>query len=495
MYARMLLVMLITLFTVRVVLKTLGVEDYGIYNVVAGLVASVSFISTSMQMATQRFYAYAIGEKDTEKQKVLFNLSLLIYVILVVVIFILAETVGLWFLMRKMVIPESRFIAALWIYQFAILSFVTTILTVPFLAMIVAREDMGVYALISLIDCVLKLFILMPLIFLPYDKLIFYGVLILLVTIIKDGITVLYSRKNYVECKFKKIWDKQLFRSLLSYSGWSLFGSTAYISYTQGNNLLINIFFGPIANAAYTVAFQVSNALNMFASNFFMVVRPPLIKSYVAGNYTYMMRLFYMSSKVTFCLLLLIFLPLILKTDYILNLWLNDVSEYMVAFTRLTLVATIILSMHYPITAIIQAAAAVKRYHMIVETVTLLILPLTYIFYKAGCRVEYTFYVSICMFVIAHMVRIAVLRTVIPFSVKEYCSKFIFPIVIVTILSFAISFYVNTLMLYGLFNLIFTTIVSVVVTFICSFFIAISKQEREMVLKMIIRRNSEVKEK
>ena len=413
MYIRMLLVMAITLITVRFVLKALGIEDYGIYNVLAGLVTSMSFVSMSMQMATQRFYAYALGEKNDDNSKLYFNLSLLIYVILVIVIIILAETVGLWFLYNKMVIPESRFVAALWIYHFALLSFVITMFATPFSAMIIAHEDMGVFTLISLTDCILKFAILLPLLFISGDKLIIYGILLLCVAVIKGCINIFYCKKHYSECKFAKIWDKNQFKLILSYSGWTMFGTSAAVAYNQGNNILINLFFGLIANAAQAIAFQIKLALDMFASNFFTVIRPSLIKSYAEGNYEYMMRLFYASAKITFCLLLLIFFPLIFNTEYILNIWLDEVNTYMITFTRLCLIISVVLSMHYPITTIIQATGKVKRYHVIVETFTLLILPITYVFFKSGYSVVWAFYNSIIMFVIAHIIRLLVLRSVI----------------------------------------------------------------------------------
>jgi O-antigen/teichoic acid export membrane protein len=488
MYIRMLLVMAITLITVRFVLKTLGVEDYGIYNVVAGFVVSMSFISSSMQMATQRFYAYSIGEHNTEKLQKTFNTSLFIYFIIVLIIALLAESVGLWFLYHKMVIPESRFVAAVWIYQFAVASFVISMLATPFSAMIIAHEDMGIYAFVSLTDCVLKLLILSPIALLPYDRLIFYGGCILAVTLIKEGINVFYSRRHYPECKFVKVWDKKQFQSILSYSGWSLFGTSANIAYNQGNNILINLFFGPVANAAQAVAFQVSGALSMFSSNFYAVIRPPLIKSYAEGNYEYMMRLFYTSAKITFCLLLLIFLPLILNTEYILNLWLDNVGDYMVAFSQLTLIASIILAMHQPITTIIQATGSVKRYHVIVETSTLLILPLTYVCFKYGYSVVWAFYISIAMFLIAHIIRLLVLRTVIAFSLREYVVRFVLPMLLLTIISTGVTYFIHKLLANGFFNLTLTCMVAALSVTVCCWWLTFSKAERTQVVKMITKR-------
>jgi O-antigen/teichoic acid export membrane protein len=485
----MLLVLFITLFTVRIALKTLGVEDYGIYNVVAGLVTLMTFISNSMQSATQRFYSYAIGQKDTDKQNAIFNLSLLIYLIVIILVIILAETIGLWFLKNKLVIPNNRFEATFWIYQFAVLSFSVTLLTIPFSSMIIAHEDMGMFAVISLLDCVFKLLILYPILYLPYDKLLMYGLLMLIVVIMKESIGIIYCKEKYEECFFRFHWDKQLFNSIFSYSGWTLFGTIAGVANNQGNNILVNMFFGPLANAARAVASQVSGAMTIFSYNLFTVIRPPLIKSYVEEDYNYMMRLFYLSSKFSYCLVFILFLPLFLETKYILNLWLDDVSKYMVIFTQLTLSSTLILSMHSPITTIIQATGEVKKYFSIVESTTLLSLPLTYLFFKTGYPVESTFYVSIGVFAVAHVLRIWVLKSIIKFSLREYFRKFILPIFIITILSCVIFFYIYSLFSYGFNRFIIILLTSVLISSLFYFFWGFSGTEKQYLLKMIKRKN------
>jgi O-antigen/teichoic acid export membrane protein len=264
-----------------------------------------------------------------------------------------------------------------------------------------------------------------------------------------------------------------------------MFGTVANVAYNQGNNLLINMFFGPIANAAQAVAFQIGTALNMFSSNFFVVIRPPLIKSYAEGNYDYMMRLFYVSGKITFCLLLLIFFPLIINTEYILKLWLGNVGEYMVSFTQLTLIATIILAIHQPITTIIQAAGAVKRYHAIVETSTLLCVPLTYLFFKLGYPVQWTFYISISLFAIAHLIRLLVLRTVITFSIKEYCVKFLVPITAIVCITAITMYIVQPLLPIGIMGFILSCTISIGVVGVCSLRVAFNKQAREQIFKKI----------
>jgi O-antigen/teichoic acid export membrane protein len=264
-----------------------------------------------------------------------------------------------------------------------------------------------------------------------------------------------------------------------------MFGTSAAVAYNQGNNILINLFFGLIANAAQAIAFQIKLALDMFASNFFTVIRPSLIKSYAEGNYEYMMRLFYASAKITFCLLLLIFFPLIFNTEYILNLWLDEVNTYMIAFTRLCLIISVVLSMHYPITTVIQATGKVRRYHVIVETFTLLILPITYVLFKSGYSAVWVFYNSIIMFAVAHIVRLFVLRSVISFSMKEYCIKFLMPMSFVTLISMGVLYYTNSLFTSGFFRLIITCIVSVFSVICCAWLFAFSKQEKLQSIKMI----------
>ncbi|MDR3704740.1 MAG: oligosaccharide flippase family protein [Paludibacteraceae bacterium] len=488
MYGRMLLVTLITLFTVRIALKALGVEDYGIYNVVAGLVTFTSFIGASMQIATLRFYAFAIGEKSLSKQNAIFNLSFLIYLIIVVLVIVLAETVGLWFLKNEMIIPVNRFNAALWLFQFAIFSFVVSMLSIPFSSMIIAHEHMGVYAVISLIECVLKLSILFLIALFSYDKLFIYGLLMLVVTLIKEGIGIVYCRKKYEECFFQFTWDKELFKSIYSYSGWTLFGTLANVAYNQGNNILINVFFGPVANAARAIAFQVSNTMTMFSSNFFTVISPQIIKSYAEEDYSYMMRLFYLSSKFSYCLLLVIFLPLLLETQYILNLWLGNVSEYMLVFTRLTLIASFIMAMHSPITTVVQAIGAVKKYHVIVESVILLSLPLSYLCFKLGYSVESTFYISIVVFIIAHGLRTLVLKNVIRFSLKEYLKKFILPVSLITIIPSAITIYFYYLLPYGFIRFIIIIPVSMLLVSVCSFLFGFNRNEKQQIINMIKKR-------
>ena len=313
MFVRMLLVMALTLYTVRITLKVIGVQDYGIYSVVAGFVSMLAVISGTMETASQRFFSFAIGEKRRNDINQIFSQSILIYLLISAGIVLLGETVGLWFLNKHLQIPESRIIVANWIYQLAVFSIVVSMISIPFSSLTIAHENMGFFALISLIDSFLKLFVVFAITMFSSDKLIVYGVLSLLVVGVKLFIYILWCRYKYNdECKYKFNKNGTLFKSMISYSGWTLFGTVAGVANNQGNNMLINIFFGPIANAAQAVAYQVSNAVSSFANNLFVVIRPPMIKSYAEENIPYMMYLFYLSSRLSYFLMFLIFLPLFL---------------------------------------------------------------------------------------------------------------------------------------------------------------------------------------
>ena len=487
-YIRMLLVLAVTLFTVKIVLRALGVVDYGIYNVVAGLTYILLFVNSSLQLATLRFYSISIGERDSHRLNAIFNLSFFIYAIIALIVVILSETVGLWFLKNKMLIPDIRMTATLWIYQFSVVSFVISLLASPFTALIIAHEDIKIYAVISLIEAILKLVIAYLLLVLPFDRLFLYGMLMLGLSIMKVGVNIIFCKRKYKECFFRLQWDQNLFRSLFNYSSWTLIGTFSGVANSQGNNILLNLFFGPLANAARSVAFQVSHAVTLFSDNFFVSIRPPLIKSFAEKDYHYMMRLFLLSSKFSYCLLFLIFLPLMLETSYILNLWLDDVTEYMIIFTRLILVYSLILSLHSPITTLVQAAGEVKKYHLVVESMTLLSLPISYLLFKLGYPPQSTFYVSIVVFSLAHILRIVVLKKVIVyFSLREYFYKFIIPVFVITLLSSITSFFVASLLSYGFKQFIMTISASILLVSLFSLLFGFDKREKKQ-LFLIIRK-------
>ena len=351
--------------------------------------------------------------------------------------------------------------------------------------MIIARENMKIYAYVSIVEAFLKLLIVYLLVVFAIDKLKLYAVLTFAVTCIVSAIYVLFCFKKYEESRISLFWDKALFKSIFSYSSWSLFGTMAGVANTQGTNLLLNVFGGPVVNAAYSVAQQVSTVIQQFSGNFFMAIRPPLIKSYAEGNYVDMMQLFYLSSRFSFLLLYAVILPLILEVEFILKLWLGDVGEYMISFTKLILVYCLVLAIGNPITIIMQAAKKVKLYHGIVDSFVLLTLPLSYVFLKFGCPPEVSLLVAVVMLMIAHIIRLFVFAKVVTFSFKEYWKKFVFPTMLVTFFSALPAFYIQSVISGGFVQFVVVCLVSLSCIGISGYLVVLTPIEKSFLCRKL----------
>lgn len=478
----MFVTMLVSLYTVRVVLRTLGVVDYGVYNVIGCFITSIAFVSDVLAISSQRFFAVEIGKGDSDNLKKTFNLVFFVYCIAGVAILLLSETIGLWFLNAKMDIPADRMEAANWVYQFVILAFLVSLFRTPYESILIADEKMKIYAYMSILDVILKLLIVYLLVIFSVDKLKLYSVLMFFVTLINALIYVFIGRYKYKETRFDFVWDKERFNLIFGYSSWTLVGSFSFIINTQGINILFNLFFGPIANAAYGIGSQVKNAVNSFAGSFFTATRPPMIKSYTQKDYNQTMKLFYFSSKIIFILLFVLIVPLFIKIEPIILLWLGEVTEYTPYFIRLMLIYAVIVSMSEPITAIVQAAGEVKKYHGIVDVFTLVSLPIVYFIFKLGGSAYWGFIVSIIVFVIAHIIRLFVLKSFFEISISEYIRKIVLPIIGSVVLVSILMYLVN----YKIGNYIFLVlVVSVLVAMIASWVIVLDKDERHSVINLL----------
>lgn len=446
-YFRQILIMLVSLYTVRVVLNTLGAEDYGIYNVVAGVVTMFSFLSGAMATASQRYFAFEMGKGNEEGLQKIFSVTMTIYVLLALIIMLLAETVGLWFVNTKLVIPTERMVAARWIYQFAILSFMVTLLTTPYMASIIAHENMNVYAYVSIVEAALKLGIVFVLQALPYDKLIVYGGLLLLVACINTGLYRGYCKKHYAECRFRLVWDKVLFKEMVSYSGWNLFGASVGVVKNQIINILLNIFFGPLVNAARGIASQVNSAVVSFSQSFSTAMRPQIIKNYAAENYRETIQLVFRGCKGTFFLMYLFSLPLMIEMPYVLKLWLKEPPEMAVLFTRLALLDALIDSISYPIMTLAQATGKIKLYQGVVGGILLLNLPISYCVLKLGAP-AYTVMVVACgLTCLAFFCRLLVTRKIILFPLSYFLKDVVLQCIIfsffISLIPFLFFLYFN----------------------------------------------------
>ncbi|MDD2425871.1 MAG: lipopolysaccharide biosynthesis protein [Bacteroidales bacterium] len=424
-YIRMLFTMLISLYTSKVVLATIGIEDYGIYNVVGGVVTMFSFLSNAMLSGTQRFLSFELGRDDMVQLKKVFGMSVNIHVIIAVIVLIVAETVSLWFVNTQLTIPGERISAANWVYQFSVLSFVLVIVSVPYTATIVAHEKMNVFAYVSILEVSLKLGIVFMLQLSGYDKLKFYAVLGFLVTLLVQSTYVLYCRKSFKEAVYSRFWDKALYKTLISYAGWNLWGNIAAVMMNQGVNILLNIFFGPVVNAARGIAYQVNGAVNGFVSNFQLAMNPQIVKSYAAGDNDYMHQLIFKGAKYSFFLLYVLCLPIIMETEMVLSIWLKNVPDYTALFCRLVLVATLINCVSGPLMTAAQASGKIKLYQAAVGGLLILILPVSYIFLKWGYPPHSVFYVTIGFYIIALLARLLIISPLVNLSIRKFTTEVI----------------------------------------------------------------------
>lgn len=435
-YARMLLLMIISLYTSRVVLNTLGVEDYGIYNVVSGFISMMGFLAGSLGAASSRFITYDLGVGNMYVMKKTFGNIVTIHLLLAVIIFILGETVGLWFVLNKLQIPEARMTAALFVYQFSIFSFMLTIVSVPYNATIIAHERMKAFAYITIVDAVLKLFIVYLLVVIPYDKLIIYAILFFCIQVFDRAVYGIYCYRHFEETKTKLSFNKKLFKEIFSFAVWTMNGNLAVVGYTQGINVLLNMFFGPVVNAARGIAVQVQGIVQNFCNNFHMALNPQLTKSYAQNDLGHMQQLLKVSSKFSFFLLFIISLPLMLEAPLVLKWWLGIVPEHTVNFLRLILCSSMLIALSNPLVVSVHATGKIKKFQAIEGTMLLCIVPIAYVLLKFfGIRPEYVFCVHIAVEILTQYARVRIVLPMISMKCIDYLKEVIVPIIKVIVIT------------------------------------------------------------
>ena len=434
-YVRMLFMMAVSLYTSRVVLNTLGVSDYGIYNVVGGVVAMFGFINNSMSSATQRYITFALGRGDTDNLKKVFSTALQIHILISALIVILGETIGLWFMYEKMQILADRMDAAFWVLQCSILSAVVMIVSVPYNADIIAHEKMSAFAYISVLEAVLKLAVVFLLLISSYDRLIFYAFLILAVQVIIRFCYSHYCNKHFEETKYHKVWDKSLFKEMTGFAGWSILGNLSSVLFGQGLNMLLNVFFGPVVNAARAVSVQVQSAIQQFVGNFQMALNPQITKTYAKGEMEEMHKLMFRSARFSFYLLFFLSLPVLLETEQILTVWLNVVPENTVIFLRIMICISLIFTLSNPLMVANQATGKVRRYQIICGSMQLLILPISYVSLKLDFPAYSVFIVHFIIELITQCIRMILLKPLIGLTMKDYLSNVYSRVILVVVLS------------------------------------------------------------
>lgn len=470
-YLRMFLSMIVGLYTSRVVLATLGVEDYGIYGVVGGVVGMMGFLNATMSGATSRFITFELGTGNKKKLADTFSSALIVHMIIALVVFAIAETAGLWFLNNKLVIPEERMIAANWVYQLSIISSMITITQVPYNACIISHEKMDVYAYVEILNVTLKLVIVFLIQIVSYDKLIAYASLYLFVSFLIMMIYRVYCVKNYEESHFHFVWDKKIIKPLLGFSGWDLYGNFAGVARQQGVNMVINIFFGPILNAASSIATTVSGIIMQFAGNVVVSIKPQIIKSYAQENYKETVRLIDLGCIINFVLLTFLSIPIIVEMHYILKLWLKIVPDFAVIFCQLSLIFNIFANQSLVVITGVHAIGKIKVTSIILGTLYLLVVPITYFAFKFGSNIPWIPYLVNTLAVIIGMTSNAfMLHRYLPeFSFAHFMlrmiSKFMIPFVIICFFTFLISDYQQE----GVLRLVLSGIVSSTLLFLFSY--------------------------
>lgn len=484
-YIRMLFLMVITLYTSRVVLDKLGIEDFGIYNVVGGLASMFVFFQSSLANATQRFLNVELGVENLKGANDVFCQHLVIYALFSLLVLLLGETVGLWFVYNKLTIPVERVYAAIWVYQFTLISLCFTLLGIVFNSEIVAHEEMKVYSYVGIFEGCARLIIAFAISITSYDRLIVYGFLMLLVSILVQGTYWIYCRHHYAECKLHFVWNRNLLRQTFSIVGWNTVGTIVYAVNDSGLNILLNMFFGPAVNAARGISFQVNNAINNFTTNFFVSVRPQIVKSYASGDNDYLLKLFYNSSKYSFFLLWTLCLPIGLCIDRILHLWLTEVPEYTGVFTLWIFAYSLVNALNNPIWSVALAAGDLKKYISIGSGVFLLVFPFTYIALRLG-------YSPVCAFVILFFVRLAylfvvlrIIKSYIDYSMSHYFRYIAIPIVKIGFMSFVINYTFHHLLPDTLSFMFVFIALSVAVTGSVIWLVGISSNEREYIVSII----------
>lgn len=480
-YFRMLFMMAVALFTSRVVLNTLGVEDYGIYNVVGGVVAMFGFINGSMSSATQRYITFALGKGDKDRLSTVFSTTLQIHTLIAVIIVLLGETVGLWFLYNKMQIPADRMDAAFWVLQCSIVSTVVMILSVPYNADIVAHEKMSAFAYISILEVVLKLAVVYLLVVFSFDKLILYAFLILAIQVLIRFCYSIYCNRHFEETKYRHVWDKALFKEMTGFAGWSLFGNLAAVLFGQGLNMLLNVFFGPVVNAARAVAVQVQSAIQQFVGNFQMALNPQITKTYAKGELSEMHKLMYRSARFSFFLLFFLSLPVLFETNYILTVWLKTVPENTVVFLRIMICTSLIYAIANPLIIANQATGKVRKYQAVCGTILLLILPVSYACLKLGCPAYTVFIVHFVMESVAQLARMIMLRPLIGIRIRDYISYIYRPVLIVAVASLVLPALVYYNMTDGLLRFLCVGMTCVLSVSLASYALGLSTNERVFV--------------
>lgn len=481
-YVRMLLIMGVTLYTSRVILQILGATDYGIYNVVGGIVTMLSFLNSSLGASTSRFLTYELGLGNIEKLKQTFSASLNMHIFMALLVLILGETIGLWFFYEKLVIPTDRVDAAFWVYQFSIVSTMFTFTQVPYSSSLISHENMSVYALVGLYEAISQLLIVYFLLISPIDKLVFFALLIMLNKTLVQLFYRVYTMKKYSECRLRIVKDKKLYKKLLEYSGWELFGGLAVVSQAQGINIVLNLFFGPVVNAARAIVVQIQTAIMVLVQNFLAAVRPQVIKCFAEGNKERMYTLTFYGAKYSYLLTLCIVLPALFEIKFILSVWLgNDVPENTSVFAVIVLITYLIETFHFASLMAYHAIGKIKWGNIIGGSLMIFSLPLAYFFLKIGFP-AYSVFIAIFLVNLTQMFfGWYIIHRYVPFSYCKLIQDVYMPVIIITVIAAIFPILLTSFLNEGWYRFVMLLLSTEFAILCLTYFLALNKQERSYV--------------
>ncbi len=485
-YVRTIFVMAVSLYTSRIVLSALGVENYGVYNVVGGVVAMFSVISGALSGSISRFITFELGHGNTSRLRSIFSTSINIQIGISLLIILLGETIGCWFLNNKMNIPAERLYAANWVLQCSLATFIINLISVPYNAVIIAREKMSAFAYVSILDAVLKLLITYLLYVSAWDKLIVYSLLLVLVAVIIRIVYGIYCNRHFTETHYQRVHDRSLLREMTSFAGWGFFTNAAYMFNTQGVNILINLFFGVGVNAARGIATQVEAAMMRFVNDFTTALNPQITKNYAAGQMDEMYKLVNRGTKFSAFLTLVIFLPILFETDYILGLWLEKVPLHTVAFVRLGLIATMVDRLGNSGATACMATGNIRRYVLLISTVGCLVFPITYLVLKMGAPVEATYIVFCGVYVAVDSVRLYVMKGLLKFPASSFIREVVGRILLVAIVSCILPSLVIYMMDESFARLVISTSICFASSIAATYYIGFDGHERKVFAQKVV---------
>lgn len=482
-YFRMVVLMIVSFYTTRVTLQVLGVDDYGIYNLIAGVIALLSFVYSVLESSIQRFFNYELGKGNYLKLQQTFSASILTMAILCVMVIIIAEIAG-YIGIPKLNIPVGRMNVAKTIFHISVIQFCVGLIKVPYNSIIIAHEKMDFYAYLSILEALLKLSAVYLLYILPGDKLFYYAATQAIVLSILLGVYVIYCRATFQETKLIKITDKSIVRGLVSFSGWSLFGSVASVSVNQGLGILLNIFGNVAVVAASGLCTQVNSALNLLVSNFQVAFRPQIVKLYASDKKEELYTLLYRTTKISYFLIVIIAIPLIFCINNVLTIWLGEYPEYTDTFCCLRFILTLVTTIQAPLWMYVQATGRIKKYQITISIINILNLPFAYLGLKVGLRYEIVYVIEILIYSLMYIYRIIYVKREYQFPIKDYFYKSVYPILIISTIAIVPSVFCYKI-LSGTWQVVIPMVVSIILIAISSLKIGLTKNERKLIYSMI----------